>query len=191
MHARAGGCSPPLCAPFFFYARRSSGGKRSAGSQREEEEEDGGDDDDSPESSGSSGRSGCNIRRLPRRGGRRIIQNYLVFSLSSSSFSFCLLLLLPPLSSRSLARSRLSLPALPETPSKRGEDFKNKQEKKYNNLLHPRSKSYPWIFALRAQSQIRPLPVESRAPLSSVRVPAGDSYTLHGSFFWWWEPLPM
>lgn len=63
---------PPL------YARRSSGGERGAESQRE-------DDDDSPESSGSSGRAGCNIRRLPRRGGRRIIQNYLVFSLSSSS----------------------------------------------------------------------------------------------------------
>lgn len=163
--------------PFFLYARRTSGGERSAGSQRGEDDDDD-DDDDLPESSGSSGRAGCNIRRLPRRGGRRIIQNYLVFSLSSSSFSSSassFFFLLSP-----LALGSVSCAARNSVQAWRG--LQNKQEK--NNLLHHlHPKSYPWIFDFYAQSQIRPLPIESRAPLSSVRVPAGDSYTLHGSFF--------
>lgn len=178
MHARAGCCSAPLCALFFLslslYARRSSGDERSAGSQREEEEDDDSDGDDSPESSGSSGRAGCNIRRLPHRGGRRIIQNYLVFSLSSSFFSSA--------SSFFFLLSPLALDSVSATPSKRGEDLKIGIKKKNDLLHHLHPKSYPWMFAFCAQSQIRPLPVESRAPLSSVRVPAGDSYTLHGSF---------
>lgn len=122
VHARAGRCSPPPCnpplPPFIpSYARRSSGGERGAGSRREQEDEDD-DGGDSAESSGSSGRAGCNIRRLPHRGGRRIIQNYLVFSLSSST---------APSSSSFFLLSAQS-PALLETPSKRGEDLKtNKQ----------------------------------------------------------------
>lgn len=168
MHARAACCSPPLCALFFLYARRTSGGERSAGSQRGEDDDDD-DDDDLPESSGSSGRAGCNIRRLPRRGGRRIIQNYLVFSLSSSSFSSSassFFFLLSP-----LALGSVSCAARNSVQAWRG--FKNKQEK----TIYSTTTSTLKVIRGYLISAHNPKSVRSR---SSPELPSAPSVYLRG-----------
>lgn len=178
---------PSSVRPFFFYARRSSGGEQGAGSQREEDDDDddGDDDDDdydSPESSGSSGRAECNIRRLPRRGGRRIIQNYLVFSLSSSFSASSFFFLLSP-----LALGSVSCAARNSVKAWRG--FKNKQGKKTISFTLALKVIRGYLrYAHNSKS------VRSR---SSLKLRSAPSVYLRGiptpctGHFWWWEPLPM
>lgn len=148
MHARAGCCSPPLVRPFF--------------STR-----------DAAPADPSAKRRMMMIHR--RAAGAVAAQGatlggFLVGEVGGLSriilFSVCPPPpppLPPPSSSSSLLSLSAHTPALPETPSKRGEDLKTNKK---TTTLYSTTKNYPWIFALCAQSQIRPLPVESELPLA-------------------------